>query len=358
MILDEKKVSERTIEKNQTLMFALRFMDEAQRRLLLVTDNGRYHGIVSSGDIQRAIIANKSVETPVGDVLREDITVASPADSFESIKKEMLEVRAEFMPVVDMSGELVMVHFWEDVFMAEKPEKKQFNIPVVIMAGGKGTRLKPFSNILPKPLFPLGEKTILEGIIDRFGENGCDRFHLSVNYKADFIRSYIEQIEGRTFEVNVFQEGKPLGTAGSLSLLRGLLEEPFFVSNCDIIIDADYSEILDYHQSSQNEITLVVALKNIKIPYGTVISGEEGQLLDFKEKPELSYMINSGMYLLQPGLIDEIPDDTFFHITELVEKVRARGGRVGVFPVSEGSWFDIGQWDEYKRTLSYIKDES
>lgn len=350
-MFDKEKVTSCSIEKEQTLMFALRFMDQAQRRLLLVTDQGKYVGIVSSGDIQRAIIANKSVDTAVLDVLRSDITVASPDDSFDSIKAMMMEVRAEFMPVVDQAGKLVMVHFWEDVFNASKPEKKQFDIPVVIMAGGKGTRLKPFSNILPKPLFPLGEKTILEGIINRFCENGCNRFFLSVNYKADFIKSYLDQIEGRTFDIEVFQEQKPLGTAGSLSLLRGRLTEPFFVSNCDIIIDADYSEILEYHVSSRNEITVVAALKDIKIPYGTVVSGEEGQLKEFKEKPEISYMINSGMYLLNSVLLDEIPDNTFFHITELIEKVRNRGGRVGVFPVSEKSWSDIGEWQEYGKTL-------
>ena len=357
-MLDQQKVAACSVEKEQTLMSALRLMDEIQRRLLLVMDQGRYFGVISSGDIQRAIIANKSVDTAVLDVLRSDITVASPEDSFESIKAMMLEVRAEFMPVIDVNGQLIMVHFWEDVFSACKPEKEQFDIPVVIMAGGKGTRLKPFSNILPKPLFPLGEKTILEGIIDRFGENGCNRFFLSVNYKADFIRSYIDQIEEKSFKMEFFQESKPLGTAGSLSLLKGKITESFFVSNCDIIIDADYSEILNYHLSSKNEITVVAALKNINIPYGTVVSGDEGQLVDFKEKPDFSYLINSGMYLLQADLLEDIPNDTFFHITDLIKKVRLREGRVGVFPVSEGCWFDIGQWDEYKRTLALLQNEN
>ncbi|WP_460545713.1 sugar phosphate nucleotidyltransferase, partial [Echinicola sediminis] len=154
-------------------------------------------------------------------------------------------------------------------------------------------------------------------------------------------------------ELNFFKEDKPLGTAGSLHLLKGKLKETFFVSNCDILIDEDYSQILKYHKENRNEITLVPALKHISIPYGTIETGENGVLENMAEKPNWTIKINAGLYVLEPSLIDEIPENEFFHITHLIEKVKKRNGRVGVFPVSEKSWKDIGEWDEYLRS----KDE-
>ena len=138
-----------------------------------------------------------------------------------------------------------------------------------------------------------------------------------------------------------------MGTAGSLTLLKEIIHETFFVSNCDIIIEQDYSEILDYHREQKNLITIVAALKHYHIPYGTVETSENGRLVSLVEKPEITYKINSGMYILEPEVLNEIPENTFFHITHLIEKLLAKNEKVGVFPVSEKSWKDIGEWKEY-----------
>ena len=217
----------------------------------------------------------------------------------------------------------------------------------VIMAGGFGTRLKPLTNVLPKPLIPIGEKTIIEDIFERFYNHGCSQFYISVNYKADLIEYYLKKQNLAAYQLNFFSEQNPMGTAGSLSLLKGKIDQTFFVSNCDIIIDQDYSEILDYHRSNNNEITIVAALKHFPIAYGTIETGDNGKLLNLLEKPELTYKINSGMYILEPHLIEQIPTDSFFHITQLIEIVQKRKGKVGVFPVSEKSWTDVGSWSEY-----------
>ena len=349
------KIKNNSIGPEENIRAAFGKMDTDNVRLLCVVDDEGYHGLVSAGDIQRAIIANKSLDTPVIKVLRkEGVKVADEADDFQSIKKLMLKYRTEFMPVLNHAGELVDVHFWEDVFPSGKPELGQIDLPVVIMAGGKGTRLKPFSNILPKPLFPLGDKTIVETIMDKFHDVGCRNFLFSVNHKAEFIQSYFDQLEGESYNIEYFKEDKPLGTAGSLHLIKDRVDGTFFVSNCDILIDADYGEILKYHQEHKNEITMVVSLKHIKIPYGTVETGEGGQVWSLREKPELTYMINAGLYILEPQLINEIPVDTFYHITDLIDAVRNRGGRVGAFPISEKSWCDIGEWTEYGRTMNKL----
>ena len=257
------------------------------------------------------------------------------------------------MPVVNDRREIVKVIFWEDLFGSPiLPPKKQFHVPVVIMAGGLGSRLKPLTNVIPKPLIPINEKTIIEHIFDRFREHGCDSFYISVNYKAELIEYYLDE-QNLPYNIVYFKENVPMGTAGSLSLLKGKIKDTFFVSNCDILIEEDYSEILEYHKRNNNEITIVAALKSYNIPYGTIKSGEKGELKELIEKPCFTFKINSGMYILEPHLIDEIPNDKFFHITQLIEKVKNRRGRVGVFPVSEKSWKDIGEWSVYLKELTY-----
>jgi NDP-sugar pyrophosphorylase family protein len=254
----------------------------------------------------------------------------------------------ELCPVVNDEKEITEIYYWEDIFDKKIKPKNQFNLPVVIMAGGIGSRLRPLTNVLPKPLIPVNEKTILEEIFDRFAEHGCDEFHVSVNYKADLIEYYIRG-QNIPYNISFFNEIKPLGTAGSLSMLKDKIKQTFFVSNCDILIDQDYSDILDYHRSNKNEITIIAALKHYPIPYGTLRTGENGSLESLDEKPELTFKINSGMYILEPSVIDKIPKNKLFHITQLITEVNISSGKIGVFPVSEKSWHDLGIWQEYNK---------
>lgn len=336
------------ISRQSSLATALKKMDDISTKLLIVGSEKQFEGLISIGDLQRAIIKNFELSTHVADVLRNDIIIANEDESREEIKKRMLLIRAEFMPVINKKNEIVDVIFWEDLFKSEKlPPSEIINIPVIIMAGGQGTRLKPITNVLPKPLIPIGEKTIVEHIIDRFVEVGCNEFLFSVNYKSELIEYYFNSLDHPEYSIQYFKEEKPLGTAGSLHLLNDKIHETFFVSNCDIIIDQDYSEIYRYHKTNGNELTLVAALKYYKIPYGILETEEDGVLLSMQEKPELTFKINAGLYILEPHLLGEIPKNRIFHITDLIQKIRDRNGKVGVFPVSEKSWRDIGEWDEY-----------
>lgn len=347
----EGSYKKRVISPEASLLDAFKRMDVLDKKLLIVEDSNQFIGLLSAGDIQRAIINNIPLNSKVKEVLRKEIRIASPHDEFEKIKQMMLDFRMELCPVVDNNRTIVKVYFWEDVFSEkQKVPVNQFNLPVIIMAGGVGSRLKPLTNVLPKPLIPIGEKTMLEEIFERFARHGCNKFYLSVNYKAELIEYYIQQ-QKLPYEIDFFKEDKPMGTAGSLSLLKDKINETFFVSNCDIIIEEDYSQILDYHKKNKNEITLVAALKSIPIAYGTIETAENGRLIKLVEKPELTFKINSGMYILEPHLIDEIPMKENFHITNLIEKVLARKGAVGVYPVSEKSWSDVGDWSLYRQYL-------
>ncbi len=165
------------------------------------------------------------------------------------------------------------------------------------------------------------------------------------------IEFYFDQLEEKKYSLDFIHEKKPLGTAGSLSFLKGKIKESFFVSNCDILIKQDYREIHKYHKENKNDLTIISALSHYQIPYGTLITGDQGQLLSLEEKPEKTFMINTGVYLLESHLLDLVPENTFFHMTDLIDKIRSKSGRVGVFPISASSWVDIGQWADYQKHI-------
>jgi len=348
------KYNEIKISKSATISDALKQMDKVKRKLLIVIKkSGYFYSLLSIGDIQRAIIGSKGLNTQINEILRDEVTVAHVDDNVEDIKNHIRIRRNDFMPVIDNNNKIVKIIFWEDLF-GEKKKPKQFNLPVVIMAGGKGTRMQPLTNIIPKPLIPINEKSIIENIMDRFIDHGSHNFHISVNFKADMIKYYFHSLNNSKYNINFFQENKPLGTAGSLSLIKNDLKSTFFVSNCDILVDEDYYEMLEFHKNNKYKITIITAIKQLSIPYGTLESGKNGQLTKISEKPELSFKINTGIYIVEPEVLDLIPYNEFYHITDLIEKLLTKKELVGVFPISEGSWLDVGEMSSYFKAISNV----
>ena len=345
------KIKNRIIQCDTSMIQALKLMDEIGVNMLFVFDNNSFVSILTIGDIQRAIIKGVDMNKSVIKIIDKNKKFVSPDEKFNNIQRKMLNLRAECMPVVDSDGKLVDVYFWNDIFNKSNTQwRENINLPVVIMAGGIGSRLAPLTNIYPKPLIPIGKKTIIESIMDKFVTYNCHDFYISVNYKADTIRNYFDFIKNPTYNINYFEEKKPMGTAGSLRLLKNKINSTFFVSNCDILIDEDYTNILSYHQNNQNELTVVAAIKTFSIPYGTITTGENGLLKDIEEKPTLSFKINTGLYILEPSLLNDIPND-FFHITNLMEKLKSENRRVGVYPISQNDWKDMGDWNEYLKMI-------
>lgn len=348
------KIKNKIIASNDTILHALKMMDGHRTKLVFVIDDDHFFGILTIGDIQRAIIRNATLSDPVVTILDRNKIYASVNDSKEHVKQVMFNELIDCMPVLNDAGEIVDVLFWHEVFSESVAENRpKIDLPVVIMAGGKGTRLKPITNVIPKPLVPVGDKTILEVIMDQFEAIGCTKFYMSVNYKADMMKFYLSQLDHH-YDIEFFMEDKPLGTIGSVSLLKGRINTPFFVSNCDSINEQDYRDVYDYHVKNHNDMTIVTMVKSFKIPYGVIETGEDGLMVSLQEKPEHTYMVNSGVYILNPELIDEIPEGEFFHVTHLMEKVKARGGRVGCFPVSEDAWKDMGEWPEYLKMIKVL----
>lgn len=344
------------IPSSYTILETIKRMDEVRGKSLLVMEGESFVGMVTIGDLQRSIIANQPFNTPVASIVNNAVKkYASTNDDVNQTIKWMKEVRAEIMPVLDVHNQLQDVIFWDDILSDAKTidNRPKIDLPVVIMAGGKGTRLKPITNVIPKPLVPVGDKTILEVIMDQFESIGCHKFYLSINYKADIMKYYISQLDHK-YDIEFFIEDKPFGTISSVSLLKGKITTPFFVSNCDSINEQDYRDVWDYHVNNHNDMTIVTMVKSFQIPYGVIETGEDGLMIALKEKPEQTYQVNTGVYILNPELINEIPEGEFFHITHLMEKVQARGGRVGCFPVSEHSWKDMGEWPEYLKMIHVL----
>ena len=346
------KIQDRIVDSQLTIKSALKKMDDVRSKLLFVFNAERFDCIITIGDIQRAIINNVEISRPISEILDRNKIYAKDTDSIEITKGVMFKERIDCMPVLNSNGDIVDVLFWNDVFLESASEcREKIDLPVVIMAGGKGTRLKPITNVIPKPLVPIGDKTILEAIMDQFEDIGCCKFYMSVNYKADMMKYYLSQLDHK-YDIEFFMEDKPLGTIGSVALLKGKITTPFIVSNCDSITDQDYRDVYDYHVNNHNDMTIVTMIKNFKIPYGVIETGEDGLMVNLKEKPEQTYQVNTGVYILNPECIDEIPYGEFFHVTHLMEKIKARGGRVGCFPVSENSWHDMGEWPEYLKMIN------
>lgn len=349
-----EKIKNRIITPSTSLLESMKFMDEIKVKTLFVLDGEHFVGIITLGDIQRAIINNIGLKENVNRIIDKNKIYGYLSEGDEVIKDKMRRMRAEVMPILDEQGDLSDVWLWDDLFeKAELIEREKIKLPVVIMAGGKGTRLKPITNVIPKPLVPIGDKTILETILDQFEDIGCTKFYMSVNYKADMMKYYLNQLDHK-YDIEFFQEEKPLGTIGSVSLLKGKISTPFFVSNCDSINEQDYRDVYDYHVQNHNDLTIVTMVKSFRIPYGVIETGEDGLMVSLSEKPELTYQVNTGVYILNPTCIDEIPENEFFHITHLMEKIKTRGGRVGCFPVSEHAWKDMGEWPEYLKMIDVI----
>ena len=191
----------------------------------------------------------------------------------------------------------------------------------------------------------MGERPILELIIDRFCDFGCTDFHLVVNYKKNMIKSYFNDLE-KSYQVSYADEDQPLGTGGGLCLLKGKLDHTFFLSNCDILLDADYGDILNYHKSQGNIITMVCAVKHFTVPYGVIELNNDGTIQTMREKPEMNFLTNTGVYVVEPRVVEELEDGKKQGFTDIIEHYRSIGEKVGVYPISEQSWMDMGQIEE------------
>jgi dTDP-glucose pyrophosphorylase len=345
------------INTNRSLKYALRQLNlSGEKCLIVIDDDEKYLGTLSDGDVRNAILNREGINQPIQPVYNDNSTFLLEGEyTKKEVKQVFLKNKYDLIPVIDKSNNVVDVLTWTKIFENGKNQvNKSLDVPVVIMAGGKGTRMEPFTKVLPKPLIPVGDKTIIEHIIERFTVIGCSEFYLTVNHKSKIMKAYFEELQP-DYLVHFVDEENPLGTGGSLSLLKGQFDKPFFVSNCDIIVKADCSSLYEFHRKGEYDVTLVASAKDYIIPYGTCELNGNGHLSHINEKPKYDFLINTGLYVVNPKMIDIIPNNKFYHITHLIEDAIKQGYKVGVFPVDDDSWVDVGQWSEYKKAAERLK---
>lgn len=339
-----------------TVKQAMKKLNKSGEKCLVVVDeNQRLLGTLSDGDVRKAILKGVSFGDSIAEIFQPKPTFLVEGNfDLNDAKRLFIEHKFDIIPVVGQDDKVVRIMYWGEVFQnGEIQPPQKLVIPVVIMAGGKGTRLEPFTKVLPKPLVPIHEKPIIEHIIERFTDVGVNEFILTVNYKTRIMKAYFEELQP-DYSINFVEEQEPLGTAGSLKYLAKRIDKPFMVTNCDILIKADYLDLYTFHQNNKFDITLVASLKNYTIPYGTVELNGEGDLKQINEKPEYDFLVNTGLYVLDPGILQLIPDNGPYHITHLIEDAKSNGKRVGVYPIDEDAWIDVGQWAEYQKAVDRL----
>ena len=344
------------VKPTLSLKEALKQMDKTALQVLVVVDEeDRILGIVTDGDMRRAIIKGFDFKTPIQDIMTKNPVVIS----YKSNKREALWLMKKYeirhIPVVDDENKIIDIFLWKDFLKNGEVMYAIKNFPVVIMAGGKGKRLDPFTKILPKPLIPIDEKPIIEVIMDNFRKYGFNKFIIALNYKAEMIKIYFAE-NPNNYQIEYIQEEDFLGTIGALSLIKDKLSSTFIVSNCDVIIDVDYDDLLNYHKQNNNHITVVGVSRHINIPYG-ILNMKNADFEEIIEKPDHHFIVNSGVYVLEPEVIDLIPRNQPTDMPELLVLAKKKGVKIQVYPVN-CSWFDIGEWGEYKRAVEYMSKHS
>lgn len=342
-------VKDYIILKSSNIVNVMKKIDKGTRGIVFVCDeNSILSGVISDGDIRRFLISHGDINANADDIANHN-PIFSYVATKEVYRKLMKQHGITALPILDSKHTLIHIEFFNELPIITK--QVFLDIPVVIMAGGKGSRLRPYTQIMPKPLIPVGDKTILEHIMDRFEKYGCKHFDIIINFKKNLIKSYFFENE-KIYDINFIEEKDFLGTAGGLRLVQGKYKQTFFMTNCDILVEGNYEQILKKHKRDGNIITLVCAKKKMIIPYGVVTTGMENNVVSFKEKPEYSFLTNTGLYVMEPEILDMIPDNTFIHITDIIKQCIMRKEKVGVFDIDENDWLDMGQLEELERMKS------
>ena len=343
--MDNQELQKFIGKEKLTVSEAMQKIDGNQLGILFLTDiYDHLIGCITDGDIRRFLLAGGKMTDDAIEAANKSPKVARTVDEALYLYHERNYV---IIPLVDKDGKVLDL-YGNGVGETLRKERSSLNIPVVINAGGKGTRLDPYTRVLPKPLIPVGDLPIIEHIMKEYQMYNCNEFHIIVNYKKDLMKAYFADNENH-YNITWYDEDTPLGTGGGLGLLRGKFKDTFFFVNCDALLTANYASMLKFHKENENIITMVCAYKNLSIPYGVVEMGINGTIEEIKEKPLMSFLANTGIYIVEPEVIDDIENGVPIGFPDIVERERSKGKKVAVFPVGESDWMDMGQLPELEK---------
>jgi dTDP-glucose pyrophosphorylase len=336
-----------------SVLEAMRRLDRCACKVLFIVNDCKLVAAITDGDIRRWILKKGSLEERISEVANFNPKFIVEAER-KSAKERMLKEGIDALPIVDDTFNVIDIVYLHDTESSMNTEEI-LDIPVVVMAGGQGTRLYPYTKILPKPLIPVGDLPITEHIINSFKKIGCTNYFMIVNHKKNMIKAYFNEVQ-KDYSIIFMDEDIPLGTGGGLRLLKDTLNSPFVLTNCDTIIMEDYRKIYKMHHQRHNIITMICSLKELKIQYGIVNIGADGCISDMTEKPQLSFLTNTGSYIVEPEVIDLIDQNECVGFPDIIQRVIDRGYSVGVYPVSEYAWMDMGQFDTLEQMRSRLEN--
>lgn len=341
--MDKLDIQKITGQVDITLARAMQEIDSnASGILFLVDENRKLIACITDGDIRRFLLSGGKLDAPA---IQAANLIPKTAGNLEEAKKLYHKKNYIVIPIVDSNR--IIIDFYNGNGSASQ-ERPALNVPVVINAGGRGTRLDPFTKVLPKPLIPIGDLPIIELIMKEYQTYNCNDFHIIVNYKRELMKAYFADNEKR-YNIVWYDEDKPLGTGGGLSLLKGKFNGTFFFANCDALLTANYERMLQFHKENGNVITMICAYKTMSIPYGIVEIGLNGKIDRMQEKPTMSFLTNTGIYIVEPEVVDDVKEDTPIGFPDIIEMERRKGKKTAVFPVSENDWMDMGQLSELEK---------
>lgn len=331
------------VPPDMPLSDVIRTITETARQIAVVVDGeGRLRGTITDGDIRRGLLRGLGLDAPAAQVMKENPIVAHAGLKRETLIRYMREGRVKQLPIVDAAGVLVGVELLDDMVAAASGDSW-----VVIMAGGLGTRLRPITETIPKPLVEVGGRPVLETIVEQLAGQGFRRVFLALNYKAEQVRAHFGDGHKWGVEIGYLEEEQRMGTAGALTLLPGTPPGPCLVMNADLVTDIDFRRVLNFHKDQAADATMCVREFRFEVPYG-VVETAGNRIVRLTEKPSHSYFVNSGIYALDPGVLELVPPGHFYDMTTLFDDLLARGGHGVVFPVHE-YWIDIGQMPDLEK---------
>jgi dTDP-glucose pyrophosphorylase len=331
------------LHKDATIKEALEVIDRGAMRIAIVLDeDDRVVGTLTDGDIRRGLLDGLTLTSTIENLYFKEPTLASVNDSKELIIQKAIRKQIYQIPVVDDQGRLVTI---EEISKLLKTTAKTNR--VILMAGGLGTRLRPLTQELPKPLLKVGNRPILETIIENFAKYGFVNITISVNYKADMIKEYFKDGSHLGVNIDYIQEDKRLGTAGALSLIKERPQEPFFVMNADLLTNVNFEHLLDFHMSEHSVATMCVREYDYQVPYG-VIETQGSHILSIQEKPIHKFFVNAGIYILSPQVFEYIPQNEFYDMPTLFEDLIRDNLKSVSFPIHE-YWLDIGRMSDFEQ---------
>jgi len=339
-----KDIKKIIITNDATIKKALSIISAGATQIAIVVDKkGKLLGTLTDGDIRRGYLRGMDINSPINSIINKKPFSAKENDTKEKILKIALKKKIYQIPVIDKNRKVIGLHVLDELI---KPKDKS-NL-VVIMAGGKGMRLRPLTKDIPKPMLKIKNKPILQTIIEKFIKSGYYNFAICVNYKSKVIIDYFGNGKKFGAQIKYVREKIRMGTAGALSLLKKEIREPFFVMNGDILINLDFDKLLKFHEENNSEATMCIKEYNVVLPYGEV-RVKKKNIISIEEKPKHKFFVNAGIYILDPKCINLIPR-RFYNMTSLFRKMINKKDKIELFPLGE-NWLDIGRIDDYGHAI-------